>query len=94
MKKQRFMVGIVAAILLLGCTLAFALESSIQPTGLIRYNKAKAFQGYTLVTSNTSNRAFLIDTWQVSMHFCCRMAICWPAARRGRRRLISAAPPV
>jgi hypothetical protein len=61
MKKYRFMVGVVAAVLLLGCTVAFALESSIQPTGVIRYNKAKAFQGYTLVTANTSNRAFLLD---------------------------------
>jgi hypothetical protein len=61
MKKYRFTVGVVAAVLLLGFTVAFALESSIQPTGLIRYNTAKAFQGYTLVTSNTSNQAFLLD---------------------------------
>jgi hypothetical protein len=59
MRKTKLVVGIVVAFLFLSCTMAFALESSIQPTGLLRFNKAKAFDGYTLV--GTGNKAFLLD---------------------------------
>jgi hypothetical protein len=60
---RRKFVGVL--MLVVGLTLSWsttwALESSIQPTGLYRYNKAKALQGYTLVTHNYSPRAFLLD---------------------------------
>ena len=61
MRKHALLLTFIAAILVLGCATAFALESTIQPTGLYRYNKAKALQGYTLVTHNFSDRAFLLD---------------------------------
>jgi hypothetical protein len=41
--------------------MAQALESSIQPTGLLVYKQGKALDGYTLVSHNASKRAFLLD---------------------------------
>jgi hypothetical protein len=57
MKKNSLLIGIIAIVSVLSCTMVLALESSIQPTGLIRFNAGKAFEGYTLVTSNTSDQA-------------------------------------
>jgi hypothetical protein len=61
MRKNRLVLAVLIVGLALVSASAWALESSIQPTGVLRYNAAKALDGYTLVTSNTSNQAFLID---------------------------------
>lgn len=68
MKKTNILVGTIAIVLVLSCTMAFALESSIQPTGLLQYNAGKTFDGYTLFTSNTSDQAFLIDMNGLVVH--------------------------
>ena len=58
MNKFRVCLVILVITLVLPWSLSWALESSIQPTGVVRYNAAKAQDGYTLVTHNMSNRAF------------------------------------
>ena len=58
---KRLKVCLLVLFLVLSASWAFALESSIQPTGLLQMNREKAFDGYTLVTSTTSKRAFLMD---------------------------------
>ena len=61
MKKKPLILTVLIAAMVLAGTTAWALESSIQPTGVLRYNAEKAQDGYTLFTSNTSNQAFLLD---------------------------------
>ena len=58
---RKSIAAIFLLILVLAVPAAYSLESSVQPTGLIRYNVQKAQDGYTLVTHNSSNRAFLLD---------------------------------
>ena len=58
---KRFNACLLVLFLVLPASWVFALESSIQPTGLLQLNRDKAFDGYTLVTSTTSKRAFLMD---------------------------------
>lgn len=53
---KRFNACLLVLFLVLSASWVFALESSIQPTGLLQMNREKAFDGYTLVTSTTSKR--------------------------------------
>jgi hypothetical protein len=59
--KKAVMLGLCFIVLAMFVSAAYALESSIQPTGLVLYKQGKALDGYTLVTHNSSNRAFLLD---------------------------------
>jgi hypothetical protein len=61
MKKRGLAILVLIVALSLAGGSAWALESTIQPTGLVRYNPEKALDGYTLVTHNYSDRAFLLD---------------------------------
>jgi len=63
MKKRCLLLGCLIIGLVLSWNIAWALESSIQPTGLLRYDKQKAQDGFTLVTFNVPSHktAYLLD---------------------------------
>lgn len=42
-------------------TTSYAVESFQTPTGVIRWDKEKAFDGYTLVSPNTGTSSYLLD---------------------------------
>ena len=64
MKRKCLWLGCIILGLVLLCNVAWALESSVQPTGVLRYDKDKAQDGYTLITWNLppgQKTAYLID---------------------------------
>jgi hypothetical protein len=86
--------SVLAIAMILAGGTAWALESSKQPIVLVRYNAAKAEDGYTQVTHNASNRAFLLDmesnlpvdtgqeaTAQTRFHLTARAAVRMAASR-------------
>lgn len=62
MRKQIVVLtAAILAILFLGANTSDALEQLVGPTGVIRYSREKAFDGYTLVSPGFSKTSYLLD---------------------------------
>jgi hypothetical protein len=58
-KKAAFVIPVLA--LLFFCSIVFANESFVGPTGLLRYDKAKTQPGYVLLAPFSTTNIYLID---------------------------------
>jgi len=60
MKRSTYFIALV--VLVVGfATSAYAYEALVGPTGVLYYNKGKAYNGYTLFAPNVSKKTYMID---------------------------------